>query len=100
LVRKHSLETEHIHSAWERIAFHPWLALIHTHYDMAVNLDEAVNILSKLHPRRLDQCTKSISVKANTATIEAESQDMMMRRIIIIISVKFIKSILLLSLNL
>ncbi|CAM4641816.1 unnamed protein product [Leuciscus chuanchicus] len=30
------------------------LALIHTHYDMAVNLDEAVNIFSKLHPRRLE----------------------------------------------
>ncbi|KAL0162330.1 hypothetical protein M9458_041726 [Cirrhinus mrigala] len=30
------------------------LALIHTHYDMAVNLDEAVNIFSKLFPRRLE----------------------------------------------
>jgi hypothetical protein len=30
------------------------LALIHTHYDMAVDLDQAVDIFSKMHPRRLE----------------------------------------------
>uniref|UniRef100_A0A3B1JM87 HAT C-terminal dimerisation domain-containing protein n=1 Tax=Astyanax mexicanus TaxID=7994 RepID=A0A3B1JM87_ASTMX len=30
------------------------LALIHTHYDMALDLDEAVDLYSKMHPRRLE----------------------------------------------
>uniref|UniRef100_A0A671QA62 HAT C-terminal dimerisation domain-containing protein n=1 Tax=Sinocyclocheilus anshuiensis TaxID=1608454 RepID=A0A671QA62_9TELE len=30
------------------------LALIHTHYDMAVDLNEAVKIFSKFYPRRLE----------------------------------------------
>uniref|UniRef100_A0A671VMP9 DUF4371 domain-containing protein n=1 Tax=Sparus aurata TaxID=8175 RepID=A0A671VMP9_SPAAU len=30
------------------------LALIHSHYDMVVDLDEAVHIYSKMHPRRLE----------------------------------------------
>ncbi len=30
------------------------LALIHTHYDMPVDLDEAVDIFAKMHPRRLE----------------------------------------------
>lgn len=30
------------------------LALIHTHYDMEVDLDEAVDIFAKMNPRRLE----------------------------------------------
>ena len=29
------------------------LALIHTHHDMSVDVEEAVDIFAKLHPRRL-----------------------------------------------
>ena len=29
------------------------LALLHIHYDVPIDLDEAVNIYSRLHPRRL-----------------------------------------------
>ncbi|XP_051528113.1 52 kDa repressor of the inhibitor of the protein kinase-like [Myxocyprinus asiaticus] len=37
------------------------LTLIHTHYDMEVNLDEAVNIFSKLYPSRLELTSVLIS---------------------------------------
>ena len=30
------------------------LALIHTHYDTPVDLEEAVNISARIHPRRLE----------------------------------------------
>ncbi|KAJ8040552.1 hypothetical protein HOLleu_14877 [Holothuria leucospilota] len=30
------------------------LALIHTHYDMSVDLDEVGEIFSKIHPRKLE----------------------------------------------
>ena len=30
------------------------LALIHIHYDKELNLDDAVDIFAKLHPKRMD----------------------------------------------
>lgn len=32
------------------------LAMIHTHYDMQINLDEFVDIFAKQYPRRLELC--------------------------------------------
>ena len=49
------------------------VALIHTHYDVEIDLDEAVNIYAKVHPRRLELISV-LDVSEKRWTIDSRDQ--------------------------